>query len=987
MQFTDWVMTKTQGQPAGSQRRGTRRPVTFAVCKVSASAALRPVSRMHNGMHWKVIILILLLAAVVQPSRSAAQQDEKLALLEKSFANPPDDCRIMMRWWWFGPAVTKPELQRELEQMKAEGIGGVEIATLYPLALDDPEPTEGKTGSHNQQFLSDEHLDAIRFAAASARKLGLRVDITLASGWPFGGPHIPVTQAAGMLRVESITVPPRADSIAVPDISAGERLIAAFLAPVTNGQPALHDAKQVSTIVDGRLQISPPQTITNEAIFFISSRTGMTVKRPAIGAEGFVLDHYDRSAIETHLHAVGDRLLEAFGNQPPYAVFSDSLEDYGSNWSGDLMKEFRDRRGYDLTPYLPALIGDAGPLTASVRHDWGRTLTELANEHFLAPVHEWAQQHHTLFRSQTYGFPPVTLSSNRYEDLPEGEGKASLLMWREFSDVRWAASAGHLFGKSVISSETWTWLHSPAFRATPLDLKAEADLHLLQGINQLVGHGWPYSPQEAGEPGWRMYAAAALNAHNPWSFVMPDLTRYLQRVSFALRQGKPANDVALLLPNDDVWSKFSARSDSTNPVISQAGFNTVGSTFSIDESLDHSLVNTVLPQVLDAGFNVDFIDADAIDTVGIPYAALILPAIDRLPLATYRRIEEYARHGGIVIAAHSLPSTAPGLIGAESEGPQIREISQRLFRASDAAGYFIADEKQLGTALASYLTPDVILSPRTERIGFIHRKLVAGDLYFIANTSNQSHHVQVTFRDAAKHAEWWDPFTGEISAVENPTAVDIDLQPYESRLILFTDSAPQLEERQPPLRAPSRTLELSTDWTVTFSGTNQTITMTRLRSWSDDPNFQYYSGQASYLRTFDLSAQDLNSGTSAVLDFGLGTSIEEPNPLPRFSMKAYFEGPIRDAAEVYVNDQRAGFVWRPPYTIDITRFLTVGTNSLRIIVGNTAINSLAGRSLPAYRLLNERYGERFMPQDMANLRSLPSGILGSPRLILAQAPK
>ena len=940
-------------------------------------ATLKLFSRMQSDIYRKAVILLLLSAALVQPSTNAAQQDANLALLEKSFANPPDDCRIMMRWWWFGPAVTKPELQRELEQMKAQGIGGVEIATLYPLALDNP-----KTGFHNQRFLSDEYLDAIRFAANTARELGLRVDITLGSGWPFGGPHIPVSQAAGELRVVTTTVSPGTDSIAAPDVATGERLIATFLAPVRDGHVSLQGAQQVSSIVNGRLQLATLPEGNHEAIFFISSRTGMTVKRPAVGAEGFVLDHYDRSAIETHLHAVGDRLMKAFADQPPYAVFSDSLEDYGSNWTGDLMEQFRVRRGYDLTPHLPALIGDAGPLTASVRHDWGRTLTDLANERFLVPLHTWAQQNHTLFRSQTYGFPPVTLSSNRYADLPEGEGKASLLMWREFSDVRWAASAGHLFGRPVISSETWTWLHSPAFRATPLDLKAEADLHFLQGINQLVGHGWPYSPEEAGEPGWRMYAAAALNAHNPWSFVMPDLTRYLQRVSFALRQGEPANDVALLLPNDDVWTTFSARSDSTNPVISQAGFNTVGSAFSIDESLDHSLVNTVLPQVLDSGFNVDFIDADAIDTVGIPYAVLILPAIDRLPLATYRRIEEYARHGGIVIAAHSLPSTAPGLVGAELEGRQIREISQRLFRAGDAAGHFIPDEKQLGTALTTYLPPDVILSPKTPRIGFIHRKLAAGDLYFIANTSNESHHVQAKFRRAAKHAEWWDMFTGEISVVEDSTAVDIDLQPYESRLILFTNSARPREERQPPLRAPSRTVELSTDWKVTFTGTNQTITMPKLRSWGEDPTLRYYSGQASYLRTFELSTQDLNSGTTAVLDFGQGTPIEEPNPLPRFSMKAYFEGPIRDAAEVYVNDQRAGSVWRPPYTIDITRFLTVGKNSLCIIVGNTAINSMAGRALPGYRLLNERFGERFTPQDMGNLQALPSGILQGLRLNL-----
>ena len=922
-------------------------------------------------------LLFVLLACIAQLP-GAAQQKDNLAALEKAFANPPDDCRIMVRWWWFGPAVTKPELQQELEQMKAEGIGGVEIATLYPLALDDP-----RTGFHNQSFLSDQHLDALRFAATTARRLGLRVDITLGSGWPFGGPHIPVTRAAGQLRVEVVPLPQGAESTAGPYIDTGEQLISAFLAPVKDGQVLLRDAKQVSTIVNGRLQIPAPLEGVNDVIFFISSRTGMTVKRSAVGAEGFVLDHYDRAAIETHLHAVGDRLLEAFGNQPPYAVFSDSLEDDASDWTSDLMEQFRARRGYELMPYLPALIGDAGALSSSVRHDWGKTLTELANERFLAPLHDWAKQHHTLFRSQSYGTPPVTLSSSRYADLPEGEGKASLLMWREFSDLRWASSSGHLFGNPVISSETWTWLHSPAFRATPLDLKAEADLHFLQGINQLVGHGWPYSPEEAGEPGWRMYAAAALNSHNPWSFVMPDLTRYLQRVSFALRQGKPANDVALLLPNDDVWSTFAAKSKSVSLGILQTGLNTAEPTFSIDESLQGSLVSKVVPQILDSGFNVDFIDADAIDTVGIPHHVLVLPGIDRLPAATYQRIEDFARRGGIVVATNSLPSTAPGLLEAESEGRQIREISQRLFHASDAVGHFISDETQLGSLLPTLLTPDVVLSPKTPRIGFAHRKLASGDLYFVVNTSNRSHHVQATFRDAGKHAEWWDPFTGGISAVKNPSSVDLDLQPYESRLILFADDATKTDKTQPAAHIVLKTIDLTTNWNLTFSDTNRTVPMPKLHSWSDDPTFKYYSGQVVYEKSFALSSENVHSAGSAVLDFGEGRPIDEPNPLPQFSMKAYFEAPIRDAAEVYVNGERAGFVWHPPYTIDVTNFLRTGRNTVRMVVGNTAINSLAGHALPPYHLLNERYGERFTPQDMGNLQALPSGILGGLRLDLS----
>jgi alpha-L-rhamnosidase len=164
----------------------------------------------------------MLLAALGWPSSG----QETSGSLHKPFADPPDDCWIMMRWWWFGPAISKSEIERELDGMKRAGIGGVEIATLYPQALDDPA-----SGFHNSAYLSDEHLDALRFAAQQAAELGLRVDVTLGSGWPFGDPHIPIKQAAGELRVESVLIPPAAESIAMPSIGAGEQLLQAFIGP------------------------------------------------------------------------------------------------------------------------------------------------------------------------------------------------------------------------------------------------------------------------------------------------------------------------------------------------------------------------------------------------------------------------------------------------------------------------------------------------------------------------------------------------------------------------------------------------------------------------------------------------------------------------------------------------------------------------------------------------------------------------------------
>ena len=929
-------------------------------------------ARLRTGPHLTGILILAGALAVA----AAQGTPPGLAALQRLFVEPPDDARIMMRWWWFGPTVTKAGLEREMRLMKDGGVGGFEIQPVYPVVLDDADQ-----GFQTQAFLSNGFLDHVRFAADKARELGLRVDLTLGSGWPYGGPQIGISQAAGKLRIERAVVAPGAARAAVPDIRPGERLMAAFLAP-SSPAAATEGLREVASMSDGVLTLPDRSPRPRDVLFFISSRSGMMVKRPAVGAEGFVLNHYDRAAVDHYLRAVGDRLLTAFDAAPPYAVFCDSLEVYESDWTGDFLEAFQARRGYDLRPLLPALVLDAGPATAAIRHDWGQTLTELVNDRFLAPMQDWAASHGTKFRIQAYGIPPAVVSSSADIDLPDGEGS----QWKTLRASRWAASIGHLYNRPVISSETWTWLHSPSFRATPLDMKAEADLHFLQGINQLVGHGWPYTADGVAYPGWRFYAAGVFNEKNPWWTAMPDIARYLQRMSFLLRQGQPANDVALYLPNDDGWAGF-----------------VPGKVGSFIDALAQRIGPDIMPAILDAGFNLDFVDDTVLATLARAdgkalaigqnrYRAIVLPGVERMPPATIRSLETFARQGVQVFATRRTPALAPGYLATPSDHGEVAGAAERMFRSAAAPGVFVERDGDLGAAITARLTPDVAVSAGRGDIGFVHRRVEGADVYFVANTSNLRRSFDAAFRVPAGGAARWNALTGTITPVSvrrggtnGGAVVALDLAPYESTVVVFrpgvaspaAGSAPAGETMPAPI-------DITSGWRVTIGPAGTPAEWATLRSWTDDEATRYFSGVATYEKDVDVPAAFLGRGLSARLDLGQAKAIEVGGPGAR--TQAWVDAPVREAAVVFVNGRRAGSVWCPPYDVDVTALLRPGPNRIRIEVANLAINHMAGRALPDYRLLNLRYGTRFEPQDMDKVQPVPAGLFGPIRLLALAAP-
>jgi hypothetical protein len=653
------------------------------------------------------------------------------------------------------------------------------------------------------------------------------------------------------------------------------------------------------------------------------------VKRAAVGADGYVLDHYNRAAIELHLREAGDTLLAAVGPGAVDSIFCDSLEVYDADWTADLLQEFHTRRGYDLRPLLPMAELGNGERADAIRRDYGRTLTELFEERFLAPMHDWAAKKGVRFRIQNYGVPPATIASARHADIVDGEG----FEWRTLSSARWASSAAHLFQKPVASSETWTWLHSPAFRATPLDLKAEADQHFLSGINQLIGHGWPYSPPSAASPGWMFYAAGAFTDKNPWWPVMPDVARYLQRVSFLLRQGEPFADVALYAPADQVWAQM-------RPATSR-GLNLSSAT--------RDLVGArVVSEILDAGHSFDVIDDGTVsEAIARRYRAVVLPPVKLTPDSTRRFVANYVGAGGTIVTD-----------------------------TGDVA---------LSARFAAALPADVALDPPTPEIGFVHRKLRDADLYFLANTSNIARTVTARFGvPASLSGERWDPMTGAVERLEMSSgAASLTFAPYGSLVVVFRAVASAAPG--PPAVRPTTWRTLNAGWTVAFSAGSPT-SVELPHSWTTQSTTRFFSGAATYRSTVRVARSERVPGGRVFLDFGVGQAVTR-DALPGGTMRgssfaALIAPPIREAAIVIVNGRRAGSIWAPPYRVDVTDLLREGSNEFQIDVYNTAINQLAeGGRLTDVTAVTERYGQRFRLQDLDDIQPIPSGLLTAPRLV------
>lgn len=760
--------------------------------------------------------------------------------------SPAREARVNTRWWWYGGAVEKREVRRQLEAMRDAGIGGVEIQFLYPLDFDD-----ASVGQRHTDYFSPEFFDILDFTLACAKEMDIDVDLTLGSGWPFGGSFVEDTMAPDILVPFSHDVKgPCTFSFDYTCVLPGE-IERVVLCRVRDGVLDAETARDVTDSVvptyietwrwGSKLEVVIPEG-HHRLFTFVVQKYKQNVGKPAPNMQGLAIDHCRKDVADFYFRTMGDALIERLGRGRIRSFFCDSIELGGCNWTRPLLSEFQARRGYDLSPYLPALWGDMGEVTKHVRYDYFRTFSELTLEGFFENFTAWCAAWGVTSRTQAHGIWADILKAYASADIPEGE-TFGLHDRYAVNTVhrRLAVSAALCYDRPIVSNESFTWLRTPRFLETPEMVKRAFDAIVVDGIQMIVNHGFSYSPERAGKPGWNFYASSMLNPNNTWWRFYPELSAYMNRVCSLMQGGPVVSEVMVYIPAADIWS------DSPMSELHMA--------LRVEDYVGKETVN----RLQRAGYWFTYVNDEALCDRGIEdgalrigqnrYKVILLIGCTRMPVETARRIAQMDEAGVAVISCGDLPADGCGLMNREANGEAVRRAMASLKNARIAADR----GEGLIAALNEVLDPDLVVEGEdAEDVGFIHRRVDGQDVYFVANISGKARRAAMTL-PVCGDIRLYDPMEQMDRApvsqanVGGRTRLEIAFEPNQSLILLVGE--PGLAPR--PADEYFKVLRV-TDWTIEVGGERIADGLEDPVGWERYEKTRYFSGDGEYWADFKV---------------------------------------------------------------------------------------------------------------------------------------
>ena len=782
--------------------------------------------------------------------------------------SPTQEAKPGIRWWWLGSAVDKENLGWHLDQYAKAGIGAVEITPLYGVQGND---------KNDIPYLSPRWMEMLRFVEKKDTELGIETDMATGTGWPFGGPWVPLSEAACKAVFVDTLVDVKKKLMDINfTLPEKERNFAKL--KVIKAYPVAGATKK------------------KRVIALYESRTRQMVKRAAPGGEGYVIDHFDSTAVAHYLAHI-DSAFTASGTPFPHTFFNDSYEVYGANWTPNLLTEFENMHGYKLQDKFPEFLdGDA-----IVVSDYREILGEMLLHNFTKQWTAWAHKHGAITRNQAHGSPANLIDCYAAVDIPEIEGfgltdfgikglrKDPGKTRPNFSDLsmlKYAPSAAHITGKKYTSSETFTWL-TEHFRTSLSQMKPDMDLMFCAGVNHMFFHGTAYSPKNDPWPGWKFYASIDMSPTNSIWRDAPELMKYITHCQTYLQWGQPDNDFLVYLPVRDMWRT-----------------NTKKWLMMFDIHSMAKKAPEFIKCILDidkAGFDCDYISDQylrsctykngMIETAaGTRYKALVIPGNNIMPSDVIQHISQLKAQGAKIIKGDNTEAMA------KAANP---EMMRKLYG-----------------------------------LKLIRRSNKYGHHYFIANLTDHDIKAQVPIATGENAALWYNPMNGSYHAavINERGELAINLKSGESRILLSAqkESAPWLQDKklrmaktEPQTIDKGESIDLTANtWKLSFTEeapkVEETFSLQGLKTWESlSDKAQVTMGTGVYETTVKLSKEQAKKQWSIDL------------------------GDVRESARVYINGHYIGCAWAVPYILHCKDALSKGKNTIRIEVTNLPANRIA----------------------------------------------
>ncbi len=814
--------------------------------------------------------------------------------------------RVATRWWWYGCAVDTAEIDRELCAMADAGMGMAEIQIIYPLQADD------ENASHVDYF-SPRFFELIDFTIGRAKAYGIDIDFTLGSGWPFGGSFVTDTMAPAILvPYQHDVMGPVTFSFDYTCVLNGE-IERAVLCPIANGVMDWRNARDITDHIKPTYiyswvwgqqvaEVSIPEG-PHKIYTFVVQKYKQNIGKPSPNMQGLALDHCRRETVDEYLETLGRTLLDKIGAHRIRSFFCDSIELSGNNWSPNLLEEFKRRRGYDLTPYLPALWGDMGDVTPYVRGDYFETFGELTQEYFFENFADWCRSHGVLSRIQAHGTWADILKAYAAADIPEGEtfGEHDRYYVNTIHR-RLAVSAGILYGRPIISNESFTWLRMPRYLVTPEMIKRAADAILIDGVNAIVNHGFSYSPEHAGKPGWTFYASSMISPNNTWWEYYPPVSHYIHRICSLMQEGDIVSPVAVYLPQSDV------RAQSPMAELHMA--------LQLEKRMGSEAIN----HLQRCGYWITFInDEKLLDLDSARFSALILLGANRISLETAKAFHRLDHAGLPIIAVRALPDDTCGLVDHQQRREQVRALLSSLRHAHivpDAMNGLIA-------TLQTVCNPDLLIEGEAAQdVGFIHRRIHGQDVYFVANIAAKARTCTLSI-PGLDPVRILDAMTlqdiAPLGIAQFAQRTQLTLKMHENQSFIFLVNEEGLAV-QTIIAEPPR-IDLC-DWSLEIQGKEIARDLVHPIGWEQFETSRYYSGEGTYQTIFDW-----HGGQATLV-------LEEVNC----------------CCHVELNGKEQGRLWMSPYRLSLID-LQIGINTLRIHVVNTWFNHFKN---PEYKAIQSQ---------------------------------